>query len=199
MEYKNANLDDLIRPVDAFITFEEEDGKIVAEEFEPQYNFWGTKLPSQKEFMGDNLAMVEATEPTNIIWENRHFTSIDTLRRSLRALACIVVLLIISFLTIYYFKSKAIFTARMYPSIQQDEILSLYQTPSDNINDNSKMDLFYSHAVQELEYFSQVRETDITPVLSGFYQSFCKIYSSNPERFAKIKVDETLCDMYNSD
>lgn len=35
MEYKNANLADLIRPVDAFITFEEEDGKIVAEEFEP--------------------------------------------------------------------------------------------------------------------------------------------------------------------
>jgi hypothetical protein len=51
MELKNSNFDDLIRPVDAFITFEEEDGKIVAEEFEPQYNFWGTKLPSQKVFL----------------------------------------------------------------------------------------------------------------------------------------------------
>lgn len=199
MDYKNANLDDLIRPVDAFITFEEEDGKIIAEEFEPKYNFWGTKSPSLKEFLGDELAMVEATEPTNIIWENRHFTPIDTLRRSLRAVACIVVLLIISFLTIYYFKSKGIFTARMYPSIQQDEILSLYQTPSDNTTDNTKMDLFYSHAVQEQEYFTQVRQTNITPVLSGFYQSFCKVYSSNPERFVDIKIDETLCDMYTTD
>jgi hypothetical protein len=31
MDYKEANINDLIRPVDAFITFEEEDGKIVAE------------------------------------------------------------------------------------------------------------------------------------------------------------------------
>jgi len=76
MDYKNANLDDLIRPVDAFITFEEEDGKIVAEEFEPKTTFWGTKLPSQKEFLTDDLFLVEATEPTNIIWENRHFTPI---------------------------------------------------------------------------------------------------------------------------
>lgn len=44
MDFKKANIKDLIRPVDAFITFEEEDGKIVAEEFEPQYTFWGTKL-----------------------------------------------------------------------------------------------------------------------------------------------------------
>jgi hypothetical protein len=117
MEYKEANINDLIRPVDAFITFEEEDGKIVAEQFEPKFSFWGTKEPSQKLFLDDELVLVEATEPTNIIWENRHFTSVDTLKRSLKALACIVVLLIISFLTIYYFKSKAISTSRMYPSI----------------------------------------------------------------------------------
>ncbi len=30
MEYKEANIDDLIRPVDAFITFEEVEGKYVA-------------------------------------------------------------------------------------------------------------------------------------------------------------------------
>jgi hypothetical protein len=199
MELKNSNIDDLIRPVDAFITFEEEDGKIVAEEFEPQYNFWGTKLPSQKEFLGDELCLVEATEPTNIIWENRHFTSLETFRRSLRALAAIVCLLLISFLTIYYFKSKGINTSRMYPSISQSEILRLYQTPKENTLDNSKMQLFYDHAVQEYEYFSYTRNTDITPVLSGFYPSFCKVYSSNPERFIDIKVDKTLCDMYNSD
>ena len=61
------------------------------------------------------------------------------------------------------------------------------------------MQLFYDHAVQEYEYFSYTRNTDITPVLSGFYPSFCKVYSSNPERFIDIKVDKTLCDMYNSD
>ena len=154
MEYKNNNIHDLIRPVDAFITFEEEDGKIIAEEFEPEYNFWGTKIPSQKKFLTDELCLVEATEPTNIIWENRHFTGLETFRRSLRALAAIIGLLIASFLTIYYFKSKGITTSRMYPSIQQSEILGLYQTPQDNTTDNSKMQLFYEHAVQEFEYFN---------------------------------------------
>jgi hypothetical protein len=105
MEYKEANIDDLIRPVDAFITFEEEDGKIVAEAFEPKFNFWGTKEPAKKFFLEDELVLVEATEPTNIIWENRHFTPSETLQRSLKALLCIVILLIISFVTIYFTKS----------------------------------------------------------------------------------------------
>jgi hypothetical protein len=119
MEYKEANINDLIRPVDAFITFEEEDGKIVAEEFEPKFNFWGTKEPSQKFFLDDELVLVEATEPTNIIWENRHFTPAETLQRTLKAFLCIVILLLISFVTIYFTKGYAIKTARMYPTIQQ--------------------------------------------------------------------------------
>jgi hypothetical protein len=61
------------------------------------------------------------------------------------------------------------------------------------------MSLFYDHAVQEQKYFAEVRNTDITPVLSGFYQSFCKVYSSSPQRFAGIQIEKTLCDMYNSD
>jgi hypothetical protein len=49
------------------------------------------------------------------------------------------------------------------------------------------MALFYAHAVQEQKYFAEVRVSEITPVLSGFYQSFCKVHSSSPSRFAAIK------------
>jgi len=156
-EFKNANYDTLVRPVDAFITFEEEDGKIVAEEFEKKYNKWGKQLPALKQILNDDLFLVEATEPTNIIWENRHFTEVDILRRSLRAFAAIVCLLIASFLTIYYFKSIESNTSRMYPTIQPTEIVSLYQTPANNTGDNSKMELFYSHALQEYKYFEEMR------------------------------------------
>ena len=83
MDYKEANIEDLIRPVDAFITFEEEDGKIVAEEFEPKFNFLGTKEPCQKFFLDDELVLVEATEPTNIIWENKEVSFISRLYRGL--------------------------------------------------------------------------------------------------------------------
>jgi hypothetical protein len=159
-----------------------------------------------KEFLGDDLFLVEATEPTNIIWENRHFTEVDTFRRSLKAFAAIVCLLIASFLTIYYFKSIAINTSRMYPSIQPAEIVSLYQTPPSNTEDNTKMDLFYSHALQEFNYFDETRKRlenktiDFAPSLSGFYQSFCQIYSKTPERFENVtSKDPSICDMYSSD
>lgn len=61
------------------------------------------------------------------------------------------------------------------------------------------MQLFYEHAVQEFEYFNITRNSDVIPVLSGFYQSFCQVHSSNPERFQGIKIDSTLCDMYSGD
>jgi hypothetical protein len=61
------------------------------------------------------------------------------------------------------------------------------------------MQLFYEHAVKEFEYFNITRDSDVIPVLSGFYQSFCQIHSSNSKRFEGIKIDSNLCDMYNGD
>ena len=40
-ELKNNSFDKLTRPVDAFITFEEEDGYLIAQEFEPEIDFLG--------------------------------------------------------------------------------------------------------------------------------------------------------------
>jgi hypothetical protein len=46
-DLKNEKFDELVRPVDAFITFEEEDGHIVAQEFEPHFDFFGKRKPSE--------------------------------------------------------------------------------------------------------------------------------------------------------
>jgi hypothetical protein len=73
-ELKDSQYEKLTRPCDAFITFEAEDGGIIAQEFEAEFSFSGKKLPAKREFMGDELFLAESTEPTNIIWENRHFT-----------------------------------------------------------------------------------------------------------------------------
>ena len=73
-DLKDAKFNDLVKPVDAFITFEEEDGGIVAQEYEAEHSFSGKTLPAKRQFMGDDLFMEESTEPTNLIWENRHFT-----------------------------------------------------------------------------------------------------------------------------
>ena len=42
-ELKDTQYDKLTRPCDAFITFEAEDGGIIAQEFEPTYSLSGTK------------------------------------------------------------------------------------------------------------------------------------------------------------
>jgi hypothetical protein len=94
--------------VHAFITFEEEDGFLVAQMFEAQYNIFGKKQPAEKEFMNDELCLEESTEPTNIIWENRHWTAADYAKRTLQVVAIIAGLLCVSFLAIYNCKSYAI-------------------------------------------------------------------------------------------
>lgn len=43
---KDEKFRELTKPVEAFITFEEEDGKIVGESFEAQYTFSGQRLPA---------------------------------------------------------------------------------------------------------------------------------------------------------
>lgn len=121
-ELKNEKFNELVRPVDAFITFEEEDGHIVAQEFEPETDFWGKRLPAKKEFMDDDLFLVEATEPTNIIWENRHWTPADYAKRTLQVFAIIGFLLAVSFGTIYFFKSYAISNSSKYPQVDSDDI-----------------------------------------------------------------------------
>lgn len=45
---KDEQFNNLVKPVDAFITFEEEDGGIIAQEFEPEFTFSGKKLPAKR-------------------------------------------------------------------------------------------------------------------------------------------------------
>jgi hypothetical protein len=134
----------LIRPVDAFITFEEEDGKIVAGSIED--------LDVKPKFLEETLEFIEATEPTNIIWENRHYDDAHYFKEGLKVLALVGALLTVSFLTIYFFKSDAIAQARKYPPIKGNDVVRLYQTPASNYEDNSKMYLLYEHGRQEYDY-----------------------------------------------
>lgn len=46
-ELKDERFNDLVKPVDAFITFEEEDGSIIGQEFEAEYTFSGKRLPAK--------------------------------------------------------------------------------------------------------------------------------------------------------
>jgi hypothetical protein len=98
---KAENYDSLTRPVCAFITFEEEDSYILAQNFEKGGISKGT-------FLSEDLYFTEATEPTNIIWENRHFTERERWIRASHAVLIIFVLVTISFSIIYFCKLWAL-------------------------------------------------------------------------------------------
>jgi hypothetical protein len=125
-QVKNDKFKELIQPCDAFITFEEEDGGIIAQEYEPKFNYAGKKEPAIAQFMGDDLFMVEATEPTNIIWENRHFTAQEYFIRTCKVFAIVFVLISISFVIIFVCKVKAIEASSMYPTVDCRDILKTY-------------------------------------------------------------------------
>ena len=63
-EVKNTNLDHYTRPVFAFLTFENEGGYEVGRKYESD----------ETALLECKINIKEATEPTDIIWENRHFT-----------------------------------------------------------------------------------------------------------------------------
>jgi len=49
-----------------------------------------------------------ATEPTNIIWENRHIKGVDFGLRACSAITIVIMMLIITFIVILVSKSKSI-------------------------------------------------------------------------------------------
>jgi hypothetical protein len=70
-----SDYQNLTRPTAAFITFESDNGYQLALDLAAE----NEKLPDEEEkkIMDQHIRFVEASEPTDIIWENRHHTAKD--------------------------------------------------------------------------------------------------------------------------
>jgi hypothetical protein len=98
------DFDALTVPTSAFITFEEEDGKILA-----------LKTNSDKRLLGQSFRFQGASEPTDIIWENRHFTRWDYVKRQTFSFCIIALLLLGSFIVVYIVANYSSKIANTYP------------------------------------------------------------------------------------
>jgi hypothetical protein len=76
--------------------------------------------------MGDDLFLIEATEPTNIIWENRHFTAQEYFVRTIKVMIIVCILISISFVLIFVCKVIAIEKSNMYPTVDCVDILKTF-------------------------------------------------------------------------
>lgn len=109
--------------------------------------------------------MVESTEPTNIIWENRHYTTQDYLKRGCIAFSIIVFLLCVSFAIIFYSKIYAIVVDSKYPSVDCDYITEVY-------TDGSEADLEY-WAYLEYQGYYNVSDGEESLPFAGTLQCYC--------------------------
>lgn len=70
---------------------------------------------------------MDASEPTDIIWENRHFTAKDYLIRSTIALCIVGGLLFLSFLLIFFISTTSAKMVAVYPQVECAGIEKSYQ------------------------------------------------------------------------
>ena len=112
-----VEFEQLTVPTDALITFESDDSKIFA-----------LKNDSQTKLLGQEFRFTDASEPTDIIWENRHFTRRDYIIRELIALGAIVILLFLSLLIIMYISLYSARMAATFPPQDCESVQSSYGT-----------------------------------------------------------------------
>ena len=126
------DFDDLTIPTAAFITFESDDSANLALDVH--------RTPSDHRIMGQEMKFTKPSEPTDIIWENRHFTRMDYIWRELRAYIIIGVLLFGSLIIIYVISAYSANLAAVFPPVDCDGIREAY---GDKLQDYAVADYDY--------------------------------------------------------
>jgi len=120
----------LTRPVCAFITFKSDDGYSEALSYSKKLQ-WYEKKNVEEDFehemiLNSDPYFTAATEPTNIIWENRHIKGINFASRVVGAMLISAFMLGLSFFLIIYFKRTEIEFKNKFPNINCDAIFEVY-------------------------------------------------------------------------
>lgn len=102
-------LDQLQRPVSVFATFENEEGYQRACAYE---NY------AQRAICGQKFELQEASEPSDIIWENRHFTPRQRTKKRCIIYFIIVILLCISGAIIFFATNYSLKLKFKYPAVK---------------------------------------------------------------------------------
>ena len=76
--------------------------------------------------MGKKLEFTETSEPTDIIWENRHWTKKEIFWRSIFAWVIILILMAGSFIFIWWVSAFSTSVARVFPTVDCEAALQTY-------------------------------------------------------------------------
>jgi Tfp pilus assembly protein PilO len=79
------------------------------------------------------LEIEDAAEPTDIIWENRHFTYSERFQRTIIVILVVFLLLFISFVFIFFCTKQAGAATLKYPAANCTSIYEDYNNNAANI------------------------------------------------------------------
>jgi hypothetical protein len=123
---EEENYDKLTVPACAFITFESDDGRNEALNYSKRSSWWANRNVEADDgfeyvaLLGVQPKFITSTEPTNIIWENRHIKGYNYGARVSAALLITFFMLIISFTVIIGFKQTSIKYNMKFPNVDCD-------------------------------------------------------------------------------
>ena len=126
--------DILTTPVCAFITFEKDEAEGVALEYSVQGKdrfISNDKIDDtykQETIFNKIPDFKKATDPTNIIWENRHVKGWVFQLRLYRSFVVIAITLAISMLSIYLLKKETMRMTMKYPAVDCSSVYKVYGT-----------------------------------------------------------------------
>lgn len=152
-------------PCAAYVSFEEEEG----------YNRALNLNESVKErvvpsffdhLLTEKLEITDAPEPTDIIWENRHFSDNQRRQKALIVGLVIAFLLLISALNIFNFTIKGKTLKEKYPKTDCIEITAVYKSRG--------VDVWQKAAFHEYLYNKEQDENDLTVHFTDVLQCFCR-------------------------
>lgn len=118
-----------------------------------------------KTLLYHEIEIKEASEPTDIIWENRQFTPFNRLKKKIIVFCIIICMLYFSFKIIFGLQKKSLSMKGRYPAQNCAEFIEEYhnrrvQWMKDSINE-------YQRNMEALEKTDQV-------FFTGPMQCFCK-------------------------
>ena len=109
--------DSLTVPTSAFITFENDDSASFADMVTDS---------TDEKILGAKMHFENCSEPTDIIWENRHFTDRDYVIRQTFAFVIIGILLFASMILIYWISAFSADMATVFPNVDCGAIEATY-------------------------------------------------------------------------
>lgn len=178
---KNENLDSYTRPVFAFLTFENEAGYEVARKY-------ANDQMDDAQLLECKINITEATEPTDIIWENRHYTEQQKRTNLNRVVLSATMYLAGSLAIITGLKGGAMLLTSKYPKTNCALVEQQFGAKLEEF-------AFYEY----LGFYNPAKQTKMTGVLQCFcaqdnpgWDMFSKEYSQYDEELDK-KLTEPIC------